>query len=124
MHQQHQQGSSSFQSSSAFQYPPPPPTSSLSLCISNLLIMVTMPTRRIVRSRSNVNLDQDGAFAAALRGAHQSTSGAALFQPSFQSDRFGLDRWKAITATTYVLPALLSVNALRAGPEALVFLPR
>jgi hypothetical protein len=119
MHQQHQQGSSSFQSSSAFQYHPHRLVS-LSLCISNLLIGDYASPAVLYGLGSNVNLDQDGVRGSTSWCSPVYEQGS-LFQPSFQSDRFGLDRWKAITATTtYCRPFFCSrSNALRLDAEAL-----
>jgi hypothetical protein len=90
MHQQ-QQGSSSFQSSSSsFQYPPAPaPATGLNQFMQqhqNRDYGDYAPPAGLYGLGSNVNLDQDGAFAAALRGAHQATSGGSSLLPSsFQS---------------------------------------
>jgi hypothetical protein len=86
----HQQGSSSFQGSSAFQYPPPPPTGFPQFMHQQNRDYgeYAPPPAGLYGLGSNVNLDQDGAFAAALRGAHQATSGSSLLQPPFQSGSF------------------------------------
>lgn len=89
MHQHNQQGSSSFPGSTAYQYPPPPPTGFPQFMHQqNHDYGEYAPRTGLYGLGSNVNLAQDGAFAAALRGAHQATSGSSLlpFQAgSFQS---------------------------------------
>jgi hypothetical protein len=84
MHQQ-QQGSASFQ------YPPPAPPTGLSQFMHQQnrdYSEYAPPPAGLYGLGTNANLDQDGAFAAALRGAHQATSGSSLLSPPFQSTSF------------------------------------
>jgi hypothetical protein len=85
--QQQQQGSSSFQ------YPPapaPPPTALNQFMQQQNRDYGDYATPAgLYGLGSNVNLDRDGAFAAALRGAHQATSsGSSLLPSPFQSGSF------------------------------------
>jgi hypothetical protein len=81
--QQHQQ------SSTSFQYPPPPPTG-----LPQFMQQQSReygeyaPPAGLYGLGSNVNLDQDGALAAALRGAHQASNASSHLPPSFQSGSF------------------------------------
>jgi hypothetical protein len=130
MHQQHQQGSSSFQSSSAFQYPPPPPTGFPQFMHQqNRDYGEYSPTAGLYGLGSNVNLDQDGAFVAALRAAHQATSGSSLLQPPFQSGSFrsgSLESDYSRYLRTAGLSSALGLMPYESGPggSGSTFLPR